>query len=467
MAFGKQRHIEELEAENAALIQAKVALTYQVGDLTTRLQTAEAESVRLQQWLEYLKAAEPMELAAQVDRYRTQAAAEEQKVSDAQATLTKVLEDVAQARARIVETDEIALLQEVGIYQYRHPLDDAVAYKSQLASIKDKLRAMVKSGGAVDANTALQFNNSTAQGAKVVRDLSKLMLRAYNSEADNIVRTLRPHTLDSAISRLTKARDTIAKLGKMMDISISAPYHDTRVNEIELTADYLVKVEEEKERLREERARQREEEKARREFEAERTRLAKEQAHYEAALKKLQAKGDEAGATEMSAKLEEIAAAIKGVEEREANIRAGYVYVISNFGSFGEHMIKIGLTRRLEPMDRVRELGDASVPFNFDVHALIFSHDAVGLETVLHQAFVDRRVNLVNQRREFFYATPGDVREALEIIGGQQLLEFHEVPEAADWRASGGAQRLTELFGQRSKAVVDRAIAQPEVTPVV
>ena len=124
------------------------------------------------------------------------------------------------------------------------------------------------------------------------------------------------------------------------------------------------------------------------------------------------------------------------------NIRAGYVYVISNFGSFGEHVVKIGLTRRLEPMDPVRELGDASVPFNFDVHAMVFSDDAVSLEGNLHQAFTDRRVNLVNQRREFFYATPTEVREALETLGGQQLLEFHEVPEAADWRASGGPRRL-------------------------
>jgi hypothetical protein len=230
-----------------------------------------------------------------------------------------------------------------------------------------------------------------------------------------------------------------------------------------LTADYQTKVEEEKQQLREERERQREEEKARREFEAEKARLAKEQTHYETALEKLRAKGDEAGAAEMRAKLEEISAAIKGVEEREANIRAGYVYVISNFGSFGEHVVKIGLTRRLEPMDRIRELGDASVPFNFDVHALVFSHDAVGLETSLHQAFVERRVNLVNQRREFFYATPADVREALEIIGGQQLLEFHEVPEAADWRASGGAHRLAELVGPLG-AVVDARSAQAETS---
>jgi hypothetical protein len=135
--------------------------------------------------------------------------------------------------------------------------------------------------------------------------------------------------------------------------------------------------------------------------------------------------------------------------------------VISNFGSFGEHVVKIGMTRRLEPMDRVRELGDASVPFNFDVHALIFSEDAVGLEARLHKEFVERRVNLVNTRREYFYTTPSDVREALERIEGQHLLEFHEVPEAADWRASGGPERVALLLGEDSvpvETVVDQVM---------
>jgi hypothetical protein len=124
------------------------------------------------------------------------------------------------------------------------------------------------------------------------------------------------------------------------------------------------------------------------------------------------------------------------VEGCQANTRAGYVYVISNVGAFGERMVKIGMTRRLEPMDRVRELGDASVPFRFDVHALIFSEDAVELENRFHQALADKRVNLVNLRREFFYATPEEVRTVVKEIAGQHLLEFHEAPEVHEWRTS-------------------------------
>ncbi len=210
-----------------------------------------------------------------------------------------------------------------------------------------------------------------------------------------------------------------------------------RVHELEFTADYLVKIEEEKERVRAERERQREEEKAQREFEAEKARLHKEQSHYATALERLRAKGDERAAAELEAKLDEIGNAITGVESREANIRAGYVYIISNIGSLGGRMVKIGMTRRLNPTDRVRELGDASVPFRYDIHALVFSDDAVGLESKLHETLAEKRVNRVNLRREFFYATPTEVRTLLEEIAGQHLLEFHETPEAVEWRASG------------------------------
>jgi hypothetical protein len=412
-----------------------------------RISELEAENANLKQWVEHLKGLDAMQLAQIVANSRVEAANAAAQVEAAKAEL-------AVARSQIIETNEVALLQEVGVYQYRHPLDDAVAYQSRLQQTKDAIKTLAKSG-AVQSVQGWTVNNSAAEGAKMSRDLSKLMLRAYNAEADNVARTLRPHTLATAIARLDKARATIAKLGAIVQIQITDDFHRWRVYELELTADYLVKVEEERERLREERACQREEEKALREMEAEKRRLEKEQSHYLAALEKLRQNGDEAGVAEMEAKLLQIGSAITGIENREANIRAGYVYVISNFGSFGEHMVKIGLTRRLEPMDRVRELGDASVPFNFDVHALIFSDDAVGLENELHQYFADKRVNLVNLRREYFYVAPHEVRDALEHIGSQQLLEFHEVPEAPEWRASGGVRR----FGAAHEDVSPAAIA--------
>ncbi len=125
---------------------------------------------------------------------------------------------------------------------------------------------------------------------------------------------------------------------------------------------------------------------------------------------------------------------------RAANVRAGYVYVISNIGAFGERVVKIGMTRRLDPMDRVRELGDASVPFRFDVHVMIFSDDAVGLETALHHTFAHRQVNLVNARREFFFATPLEVKQALLKLRGN-LVSYADTPEAIEWRQSETTRR--------------------------
>ena len=137
----------------------------------------------------------------------------------------------------------------------------------------------------------------------------------------------------------------------------------------------------------------------------------------------------------MEAKISAVDEAIEQNDFRAANIRAGYVYVISNPGSFGRNMVKIGLTRRLEPMDRIRELGDASVPFPFEVHAIFFADDAVTLENELHHAFAEERVNRVNERREFFFATPEQVRRVLaEKVGN--LLEFNEHPEATQFLQS-------------------------------
>ena len=192
-----------------------------------------------------------------------------------------------------------------------------------------------------------------------------------------------------------------------------------------------MKLQVEKEAAREERERLREERKAEQELAAERERLTKSATHYANALETVTATRD-AAVADLKARLEEIDQAIEHNDYRAANIRAGYVYVISNTGSFGPNIVKIGLTRRLEPMDRVRELGDASVPFPFDVHALFFSDDAVTVEADLHRAFASLRVNRVNERREFFFATPAQVREILTQQVGN-LLEFTDEPEATQY----------------------------------
>jgi len=365
-----------------------------------------------------------------------QSARLEQERADAAAALRATSTQLDEARKAIVATEDLALLQEAGVYRYRHPLSDAVAYQKELGKIEETVKAMVrKDGGAVLATTNWTVNGSAAQGRTMVRDFSKLLLRAFNAEADNLVRGLKPYKLDAAIERLTKVADTIERLGKTMDIRISPPYYEVRVRELELTADFLKKEAEEKEADRVERERMREERKVQQEIERERARLEKERQHYVNALDALVAKGDDDGAARLREQLGDVQRAIEDVDYRAANIRAGYVYVISNLGSFGEEMVKVGMTRRLDPMDRIRELSDASVPFNFDVHALFFSKDAVGIESAMHDRLAVRRVNLVNQRREFFRATPLEAKAYLAELAGE-LLQFQDVPDALEYRES-------------------------------
>jgi len=194
-----------------------------------------------------------------------------------------------------------------------------------------------------------------------------------------------------------------------------------------------MKKQQEKEDAREERARLREEKKVAAELAAEREQLDKERNHIVNALEALRSKG--ASDPALEEKLAAIDNAITQNDYRSANIRAGYVYIISNRGAFGANVVKIGLTRRLEPMNRVDELGGASVPFRFDVHALFFSEDAVTLESELHNHFSSCRLNHANARKEFFFASPAEVRDVLKSKMGN-LLEFSEHAEAIDFNQS-------------------------------
>ncbi len=335
--------------------------------------------------------------------------------------------------ADLVNLDDERVLQDVGIYRYHHPLENAVAYRERLDAITARVAEMVKAGSAIEKSNVFTFDGSLAKGRSMSSDLSKLMLRAYNAEAENVVRTLRFGNTAAALRRLETSRAAIAKLGAMMEMRISDAYHALRVEEIELTADYQMKKEEEREAARAERERLREERKVEMELAAAREKLDKERAHLLTVLNRLSASGERDA--ELERKLADVDNAIAQNDFRAANIRAGYVYVISNRGAFGQHVVKIGLTRRLEPMERIAELGDASVPFRFDVHAIYFSEDAVQLEAELHEHFASRRVNWANDRKEFFFATPAAVRAALAAKVGN-LLEFAEDSESVEYLQS-------------------------------
>lgn len=349
---------------------------------------------------------------------------------------TEELESHIEAlRAELIELNDAVLLQQVGIYEYHHPAENSEQYREALASLREEIRQAVRDNRAIAASDRFAYNNSLAQGRKMTRDFSRLMLRAYNAEADSCVRSVRAGSVDSSKLRLTRAAESIARLGAMMEMRVTPHYHELRLREIELTGDYMMMRQEERERAREERERLREERRAELELKAERERLEKEREHYLNSLSSLEAQGRMDEAESLRERLATIDKAIATNDYRIANIRAGYVYVISNVGAFGPGVVKIGLTRRLDPLDRVRELGDASVPFPFDVHAIFFSDDAVELENYSHRTFAQRRLNHVNMRREFFFVTPGEVREVLVSKVGN-LLDFQASPEAEQYYQS-------------------------------
>jgi hypothetical protein len=336
----------------------------------------------------------------------------------------------------VIQLDDQVVLQEVGIYRYHHPLENAAAYLPRLRDVEARAAALIREERAIDKSNMFTFDNSLAKGRKMSGDLSKLMLRAYNAESENSIRTLKVGNVHTAIRRLEASRGAIARLGAMMQMHISDTFHALRVEEIELTADWLMMKQEEKENEREERARLREERRVEKELADERALLDKERALILQTVESLRL----AGTTnpELAQRLADIDQAIADNDFRAANIRAGYVYVISNRGAFGEGVVKIGLTRRLEPRDRVHELGGASVPFRFDIHTVYFSEDAVTLESELHRHFAHRAVNQANSRKEFFFATPLEVREVLANKVGN-LLEFVQEAEATEFFQSVGS----------------------------
>jgi Meiotically up-regulated gene 113/Domain of unknown function (DUF4041)/Protein of unknown function (DUF2510) len=384
--------------------------------------------------LERLGALELVEVEAEVGRVR--AALDQLRAEESQ-----LEQQIRSERQHLVEVQGELQLQDVGLYRYHHPAESSVALRAELEQVQSQIKDCVRAKSAILANTNFFFNNSAAQGRKFVNEMSRIMLRAYNAEPENCVKTVKAGNLAAAQARLLKAKDQIEKQGRMIDLRVADHYHALRLRELELAADFHMRVQEEKEAEREARAELREQRKAEQELRAERERLEKllqkEQAHYANFKAMLEANGDEEGIRRLEQKLADVQRAIDDIDYRAANIRAGFVYVISNVGAFGRNMVKIGLTRRLEPLDRIRELGDASVPFRFDVHTLFFADDAVTVETKLHQAFAEKRVNKINLRREFFYATPEEVLEVLKSTVGE-VVQYTAQPEAEEYRLSLG-----------------------------
>lgn len=381
------------------------------------------------------------------------------KISASEQELSNKLEEVKQldrqiddlqrkityAKTELIETNEEVLLQSFGLYTPKYEFSTAEEYKNRLAEIRNAQKQMIKEGTAAHGSTNWSVNGSKADGEKMVKDMQKLLLRAFNSECDEAISKVKFNTFETAKRRIAASRDAISKLGRIMNVSIAPGYYDLKIDELMLALEYQIKRQDEKEEQKRIREELREQAKLQKEIEEARRNIQKEQKHYQNALSQIikrieSAKEDEITALqskkeEIEIQLSELEKAMEQVDYREANQKAGYVYIISNIGSFGDNVYKIGMTRRLDPMDRIDELGDASVPFNFDVHAMIFSEDAPKLEAALHNAFADRKLNMINTRREFFKVSLEEIEQVVK-QNYDKTVEFMRMAPAQQYRES-------------------------------
>jgi hypothetical protein len=427
--FGARKVAQDAQEENRRL-QALVDKhgLREIAELEATKEALTLEIATAQQDLARKVTSTEHDLARQIT-------AAQQELAKAQAATQTAYAERATIAADVVNLRESVLLQEFGLYDHENPAEASVSLATELESVRTQIKQAVRDGKATTATAGFTFNNSKAKGDKFVRDMSKLMLRSYNAEAENCLKSVRAGNLATAQKRLGTTVDQVERLGGMIDLHITPNYHRLRLRELELASRHLQALQVEKELERERREELRQQKQAEQELAREKERLEKERAHYANVLATLIANGDTDGAERMRAQLADVDRAIENVDYRAANIKAGYVYVISNIGSFGPDVVKIGMTRRLEPMDRVNELGDASVPFRFDVHALFFADNALSIEAMLHQNFADRRLNRVNLRREYFRATPAEVLEALN-EHRVEVLEYTVEPAAAEYRSS-------------------------------
>lgn len=411
--------------------------------------------------------------------------------------LERIRADIVRARAelKVVErelrsVEEALDIQSFGFYTPKYGFESSAQYTARLKGIRDEQQALIKEDKAAPCDTKWSVGGSAAEGKKMIRQQAKLMLRAFNGECDAAIVKVRYDNVVTLEQRLTKAYNDINKLGEVQRVFISRRYFDLRLAELHLVHEHREKVQQEKEEQKRIKEQMREEQKALEEIERAQAEAEKEETKSAAALDraraelaaadaaaaaeaaKMEAAGQEASIAEaaraatakqherLEALVNRLETDLKDAIDRKAKAiaraqltKSGHVYVLSNIGSFGEGVYKIGMTRRLEPLERVDELGDASVPFPFDVHAIIYSEDAPGLENRLHRAFADRRVNVVNQRKEYFRVTLDEVRDAVHKLHG--LVTFLLVPEAEEYRktqAAIGAPKQALALGAAAEA---------------
>jgi len=328
---------------------------------------------------------------------------------------------------------------ELGFYEPHYDFDVSEHYKIKIDTVRKKQKEMVSQKMAVVCDTEWEVGGSKAEGKKFSDRIIRLSLRAFNNECEAAVNSVTWKNITRLETRITKAYEAINKLNQTNKVEINRNYLRLKLEELRLAHEYKIKKQDEKEEQAEIKRQMREEARLQKELED----AAKEESKYEKMLNKARLDAENAAGAKLDslqAKIAELDSELAAAHEKAARAksmaeqtRSGHVYIISNIGSFGEEVYKIGMTRRLEPLDRVKELGDASVPFLFDVHAMIYSADAPALEKRLHKSFEQRRVNMVNSRKEFFNVSLQDIKNEVRSFGSDEV-EFIETAEAKEFR---------------------------------
>lgn len=355
---------------------------------------------------------------------------------------------------------------ELGIYEPIFDLETSEKYKERIKQIVNRQKQLIKGGNACVCETEWLLGNSRKQGEIMTRRYINLTLRAFNGECNSLISKVRWNNVKRFKERIKKTFKAINKLGKSNNTFITDKYLKLKLDELHLVYELAHKKYQEKEEAKAIREEQREEERAQREFEKARKDAEMEERRFQKALER--AKKDLGLVS--GEKLEELNSQIAQLEQnlKDANeakeraisraqeTKSGHVYIISNLGSFGENVYKIGMTRRLEPMDRVKELGSASVPFTFDLHAMIFSENAPELENLLHKEFDDRRINKVNYRKEYFRVSLEEIEQVV-INKYEKEVDFIKVLEAQQFRETKSIiKQLQQAKDEQAESEIEK-----------
>lgn len=349
----------------------------------------------------------------------------------------KVIYDALAAQVAVFD-DRIAFA-EMGVYEPHFDFGTSEEFKLAIERVRDRQKQMVSQKSAVICRTNWTVDGSASKGRTMTERNIRLTLRAFNSECDAAIANVRWNNANAIEKRIDNARRQIDKHNASNAVEITERYFNLKLEELRLTHEYREKQKEEREEKAEAARAAREEQRLIRDMEE----AEREEAKYQRMLDKAKAEAVSVVGPKLEAYSQQIAILEKDLAEAHAKAdraramaemtKTGYVYVISNIGSFGPDFVKIGLTRRLDPSDRVRELGDASVPFLFDTHAMIYSDEAPALEKALHAEFADRRVNAKNMRKEFFRVGLEEVEAAVKRLApgasffrDVEAQEYHE-----------------------------------------